>query len=145
MTYDASDRKSIRKAEKAAKIAEAKRRVFIRHLMATVDGREWMHDLLTMCHIFHTPFAAEKPDVTAFRCGEQNLGLQIFADVVRAAPNEYTLMMHEATQKESLDDRHDSDNGSPDTSAATTGSDENPGRDDSGSGDYDPYSSDRLN
>ncbi len=141
MTYDASDRKSIRKAEKLAKQAEAKRRVFIRHLLATIDGREWMHDLLTRCHIFHTPFAAGKPDVTAFRCGEQNLGLQLFADVVSAAPDQYTLMMYEASQKEALDDRRDSDNRSPDAPADGTGTEQDSGRDDQGSGDYDPFDS----
>lgn len=147
MTYDGSDRKHIRQAEKAAKQAEARRRNFVKRLMIDMDGREWMHDLLTKCHCFHSPFVKGAPDVTAFLCGEQNLGLQIFDDVVSVCPNEYVLMMQEANAKEIINDRRYSDtNNTPEPArteqgtrrddqgsiVAHDGHDEDPGTEDGG-------------
>lgn len=130
MTYDGSDRKHIRQAEKAAKQAEARRRNFVKRLMIDMDGREWMHDLLTKCHCFHSPFVKGAPDATAFLCGEQNLGLQIFADVVSVCPNEYVLMMQEANAKETINERRYSDTDKP---AEPTGTEQGTRRDDQGS------------
>ena len=132
MTYDGSDRKHIRQAEKAAKQAEARRRNFVRQIMLSMDGREWMHDLLTKCHVFHTPFTKGSPDVTAFLCGEQNLGLQIFADVISTCPSEYVLMMQEANAKEVINDRRYSDD-RPAEPAESTGTEQGTRRDDQGS------------
>lgn len=100
MTYDGSNRKHIRQAEKAALVAENERKLFVAHIMSTLPGRAWMHQLLSSCNIFHTPFVAGAYDITAFKCGGQNIGLQIFADVHASAPREYVLMMQEAATKE---------------------------------------------
>lgn len=131
MTYDGTNRKHIRAAEKQAKIREAARKNFIKAIMSQYDGRAWMHDLLSQCHVFHTSFSAGAPDITAFRLGEQNIGLQLFASVVSDCPTEYVLMMQEANAKEALDDRRYSDGPSSDPAIAT-GRGENSGRDDQG-------------
>jgi len=52
-------------------------------------------------------------DITAFNCGSQNVGLQLFADVIVHCPTEYILMMQEASHKELANDRHDSDTDPP--------------------------------
>lgn len=129
MTYDGTNRKHIRAAEKQAKIREAARRNFIKAIMSQYDGRAWMHELLAQCHVFHTSFSAGAPDITAFRLGEQNIGLQLFATVVNDCPTEYVLMMQEAMAKEVIDDRRYSDGSSTD-SAGPTGTGEDRGRDD---------------
>ncbi len=138
MTFDGSDRKQVRAREKELKIAEGNRLAYTRRLMSDAPGRKWMHDLLVRCHIWQTPFAAGQPDTTAFRLGEQNLGLQTFADVIAAAPSEYVLMMQEATTKDQVYDRRYSDDRQ---SAESTRTDEDIGRDDAGSssGEYDPF------
>ena len=129
MTYDASNRKSIRRAEKAAELAIANRISVIRSIMATAPGRDWMHSLLTRCSIFHTPFSPGAPDLTAFNCGQQNIGLTIFADVTAHCPNEYTLMMTEQATKDQANGRRDLDDASnAPADPARTGAD--PGRDD---------------
>lgn len=140
MTYDGSNRKHIRQAEKAALVAENERKLFVAHIMSTLPGRAWMHDLLLKCSIFSTPFVAGAYDITAFKCGGQNIGLQIFADVHASAPREYVLMMQEASQKESANDRRYSDQRTP-TGQPAGG--EGDGRDVEGSvaSDYDPYAS----
>lgn len=138
MTFDGSDRKQVRAREKELKIAEGNRLAYTRRVMQDAPGRKWMHDLLSRCHIWQTAFAAGQPDTTAFRLGEQNLGLQIFADVITAAPQEYVLMMSEASTKEQIHDRRYSDDRQ---STEPAGSDEDTGRNDAGSnsGEYDPY------
>src|SRR5258708_35275501 len=138
MTFDGSDRKQVPAREKELKIAEGNRLAYTRRLMSDAPGRKWMYDLLLRCHIWQTPFAAGQIDTTAFRLGEQNLGLQVFADVMSAAPQEYVLMMQEANTKEQVHDRRYSDD---QQSAESAGNDEDTGRNDNGSaaGEYDPF------
>ena len=137
MTYDGSNRKHIRQAEKSAIVADNERKLFVAHIMSTLPGRAWMHQLLSQCHIFHTPFVAGAPDFTAYNCGQQNLGLQIFADVHAAAPREYVLMMQEASQKEVVNERRYSDERTPTGQPAGS---EGSGRDPEGPvGEYEPF------
>src|SRR5258707_14543634 len=138
MTFDGSDRKQVRAREKELKIAEDNAWAYTGRLMSDAPGRKGMHDLLVRCHIWQTPFAAGQPDTTAFRLGEQNLGLQTFADVIAAAPSEYVLMMQEATTKDQVHDRRYSDerNSEPEQPGS-----EDTGRDVEGrnAGEYDPF------
>lgn len=138
MTFDGSDRKQVRAREKELKLAEANRLAYTRRIMQDAPGRKWMHDLLVKCHIWQTAFAAGYPDTTAFRLGEQNLGLQVFSDVIAAAPQEYVQMMNEASIKEELNDRRYSDD--RDAVSELPGSQDDR-RDDSGqvASDYDPF------
>src|SRR5580698_3980148 len=106
---DMSNRKTLRRTEKAAAIAESNRIAFTKTIMSTPFGREWMHGLLADCNVFHTPFAAGKPDITAFNCGAQNVGLRRFADVVTHTPDQYVIMMQEQAIKEQVNGRRDSD------------------------------------
>jgi hypothetical protein len=137
---DMSNRKTLRRAEKAAAIAESNRIAFTRTIMSTPFGREWMHGLLADCNVFHTPFVAGHSDTTAFNCGAQNLGLRRFADVVTHCPDQYVIMMQEQATKDHLNDRYDSDDRSADTATAATGTAEVAGRDDPGPDERDPAS-----
>jgi len=143
VTFDATDRKAIKRREKQAKQQEAQRLNYTRHIMADRFGREWMHDLLERCHIGHTAFIPEPSSrQTDFALGEQNIGLQVWADLMIACPQDYALMMSEAQTRNLANDRRDDNNRSP--------GDEHPGSEDSGrdaegsiSGvDYDPYARD---
>jgi len=100
MTYDAGNRKDVRKLEKAAKHAEHARIEYTRRIMSEALGRVWIHSLLARCNVFHTPFVRGAMDITAFNCGSQNVGLQLFAYVIVHCPTEYILMIQEATHKE---------------------------------------------
>ena len=137
MTYDGSNRKQVREKEKAAALADSNRIATTRQIMGTIFGRAWMYDLLDRCHLFHTPFVSGAPDATAFNCGNQNVGLQIFSDVVTHCSTEYILMMQEATVKEQANERRNSDERS--TRSEHSGS-ENSGRNDQGLvGEYEPF------
>lgn len=98
MMYDASNRKDIRRAEKAARIAEAERINYLKAAMSTVAGRNWFCDLLEACHLFSDPFTAD-PLREAYSKGERNVGLRLFSDIIAHCPDYYILMMREANAR----------------------------------------------
>lgn len=128
---DASDRRQIRKAEKAAKAKAERASLTLAWIMSTRQGREWMYDLLEKCHIGHTPFARD-PYVTAHQCGEQNIGIQLWSALQQACPDLYIMMMGEAHERSIADDnRHgrDHEGSDGDTSGARVESEFEPGID----------------
>lgn len=141
MSYDASDRKDVRRAEKASRSAESARIAYVRHIMSDSAGREWMHGLLETCNIFHTPFVAGHLDVTAHNCGAQNVGLVTFKDIVLHCPDQYVLMMKEQATKENTNGRRtestdtsgDNSGDSPDLTIGDTAGGTDSGRNDQGS------------
>lgn len=132
--YDASNRKEVRKAEKAARLADVQRLEFLRSVMSTPPGRAWIYDLLTECSIFASTF---RPDASysAFLEGTRKIGLMFLADLMKACPDQYLPMVQEAnaksinqaTVKDQAHDGHDSDG------QGTGGGAEGLDRDDSGS------------
>ena len=76
------------------KYAEAMMHV-VQNIMDTMDGRQWMYYKLALCGVFATPFAAGKPDVSAFLAGMQEIGHVLQNDIMNAAPDKYFLMVQE--------------------------------------------------
>ncbi len=99
MAYDANDEKQVKSAKKQAKFDDALRLDVIKTVMQSPPGRSWIYNWLSRCHIYSTPFILGHPDVTAFNCGEQNIGQQLIADVQAAAPDLYLTMINEAKLK----------------------------------------------
>lgn len=97
--YDAGDPEQVNLARKKAGRRKVNRLRVIEGLMSLPEGRKWMYDLLSRCHIYSTPFVAGDPYGTAFQAGEQNIGQMLLADVVAAAPENYILMCTEGKQK----------------------------------------------
>ena len=126
--YDAADRKDVRRAEKAAKIAENERREIVKGLMSLAPGRSWVYDLLLECSIFTTPYTGDDSS-TAYNCGRQSVGLKLFGDVVATCPDEYVLMMKEANERSITADtrsrtrQHRDDQGSEPNADDYTGQD----------------------
>lgn len=113
---NASERKDIRRYEKAAKLRETNRINFIVAAMSTPAGRVWFHDFLSACHIFADPFTGDAL-VEAYSKGERNVGLKVYNDIVTNCPNYFIEMMKEANIAEQVNDRLDSA-GEPDESDA---------------------------
>jgi len=105
---NASERKDIRRYEKAAKIAEQDRINFIVAAMSTSAGRTYFRDLLASCHIFADPFTGDAL-LEAYSKGERNIGLKIYNDIVTNCPDYFVLMMKEANIAEQVNERRDSD------------------------------------
>lgn len=115
----AHDRKSIRRKEKASRLAEVQRREIVHGVMSTPSGRQWMWDLLGSCHIFVSTFAVD-PLQSAFQEGERNVGLALLADIMAHCPDYYIQAMREANE------RHISNNASADRGSAGEGLDGDP-------------------
>lgn len=99
MTFDASDRKAIRRAEKDSAIADRQRGETIHALMQTTAGRTYIWAELAACHIFHTNFSLEALQM-AFSEGERNAGLRLMDSVMEFAPDEFLLMWRENSARE---------------------------------------------
>ena len=66
----------------------------LRQIMQTPQGRAWMWSQLEFCGPFRSPFA-QSADVTAFQCGQQNVGLLLLGNIMRLCPDEYLTMAKE--------------------------------------------------
>jgi hypothetical protein len=129
---NAADRKSIRRLEKAAKLADAQRRQVITDLMSTTFGREWMWDVLSRCHCFSTTFNGDAL-ASAFAEGQRAIGLSLLSDIMIACPDQYITAMRESNDRSTTDERRSStesdgrDSGpiDPDDASTDTGGDPN--------------------
>lgn len=99
MTFNASERKDVRQAEKAARQAALQRAEIIRGILSLAPGRAWMCDLLERCHIFSSSFSTSAL-ATAFAEGERNIGLQLLGDIHAHCPEQYTQMMRERNDRD---------------------------------------------
>lgn len=71
----------------------------LKAFMSLPGGRYWMRGMLEACHIGSSSFT---PDALrmSFLEGERNIGLRLFADLLRVAPNEYAQMMKDDSNGE---------------------------------------------
>jgi len=104
MTYDASNRKDIRLAEKRAQLLERERIEFLTVAMRTIQGRRFFYNILEFCHIFNDPFTGNALH-EAYAKGERNVGLKLYSDIVNFCPDEFVAMMREAQVQEIPDER----------------------------------------
>lgn len=101
---NAAERKSIRRAEKLAAETARARIEFVVAAMSTKQGRVYFHTLLSACSIFDGSFSGDAL-VEAFTKGQRNIGLMIYNDIVTHCPDEFVMMMKEATIQEVINDR----------------------------------------
>lgn len=126
-----SERKDVRRLEKAARIADAARESTIRSICSTEAGRLYLWDRLSAAHIFSSIGPTDIATM-AFAEGERNSGLQLLGDILRACPERFIEMMREKHVRDITNDARDSadldaDAFSSDPSSEPTGGPE-PGR-----------------
>lgn len=97
--YDASSRKDVRKAEKAARLASAQDREAIRKIMIDTFGRAWMWHKLSAARVFSDPFTGD-PLVEAYNKGYRNFGMMLLGDIMLYCPDQYIQMTREALENE---------------------------------------------
>ena len=115
MSLNAANRKSVREAEKAAKVLEQERAQTTAQIMSTTQGRQWIWTKLSECHVFNTTHVPGDALGSAFREGERNSGLRLLSDLMSHCPDLYILAMREAHVRYISDDRSTSGNASPGT------------------------------
>lgn len=102
MTYNASNTKDIREAEKRVRREETARRDFIIAAMTTIPGRAFFYDLVASC----SPFAEAptfSPNHDYFTAGQRSVGLRLTADIVTNCPDQYITMIREANVRSATD------------------------------------------
>jgi hypothetical protein len=97
--YDSTNPRHIAIQRREAKASDEARGTFINTIMGMVNGRAYVHDLLVRCHVFAQPFSADAL-LTAFACGELNVGQRVLADVMLHCPDNYITMMREANARD---------------------------------------------
>lgn len=85
------------------------RRRTIQMLMATDQGREWLHDILNVCNTFGTPFNRDT-HFMAYNCGALYVGRGLEEDILNFCPDLYVLMRKEAAERDRLADQHLNEN-----------------------------------
>ena len=101
--YNASNERHIAIQRRSAKALEESYQNFVNHIMGMVDGRSYIHTLLTYCHVFDQPFVPD-PSITAFGCGQLDVGQVMLRQIMRYCPDEYIRMMREANARTTADD-----------------------------------------
>lgn len=94
MGANAADEKQVSRKQNRAKADEAIAGIVVRALMSTVDGRRYIWLRLSSMHIFSSTFTTNAL-TSAFQEGERNVGLQLYAEVTRFAPQAVFQMMVE--------------------------------------------------
>lgn len=94
MTYDASNRKDIRRAEKEAAQLTRQRGEVVIALMQTSAGRAYVWAELSAAHVFTISFSTD-PLQMAFTEGERNTGLRLIDTIMEWSPDEFILMWKE--------------------------------------------------
>ena len=92
--YNAADAEQVEKQKREAGNRNARLKRALEEIMRTSNGRFWIWDLLGRCNVLSTPFDADSQRRTDFGLGQQNVGLQVFAQVGQH-PHLYTEMMKE--------------------------------------------------
>jgi hypothetical protein len=127
MVYNAGERKDVRKAEKAARIAARDDRDAIVRIMSDTFGRAWIWRKLEAARIFADPFTGDAL-VEAFNKGYRSFGMNLLSDIMLHCPQMYLKMTEEANVRRIND--NDSAARSDSSGAATEypgGSDANGG------------------
>ena len=103
MAFNAANRKDVRRAEKASRLAARDDRDAIVKIMADSFGRAWMWRKLETAHIFSDPFTGD-PLLEAYNKGYRAFGMVLLADIMLHCPDQYLTMTREANVRRINDD-----------------------------------------
>lgn len=98
----ASDRKSIREAEKAAAEWDRLSAEVVTGLMSNTAGRRWIWERLSEAHVFATTMRDEF-HWTAFAEGRRSLGLDLLNTITSICPDLFILAMRESHERHAID------------------------------------------
>jgi len=101
--YDASNERHIAIQRRVAKALDEAHDNVIYSIMGVADGRAYIYDLLVYCHVFGQPFSPDSY-LTAFGCGQLDVGQVILRRIHALCPDEYVQMMREANVRSATDD-----------------------------------------
>ncbi len=97
----ATNRKSIRIAEKESAERDRTRNTFLAAAMDTAQGRLFFHDLLADCGVFHNTPCFE-PNRDYFDMGQRNVGLRLQTLILTHCPDSYLHMLRDENERQHL-------------------------------------------
>jgi hypothetical protein len=97
--FNAGDDRHVKRRERKAKFRQEQKERALGSIMASIEGRVWMFDLLSKCGCYRLSFVHGEPDTTAFNEGSRKVGNEIMDDIMRIAPEQYIRMITEQEQK----------------------------------------------
>lgn len=98
--FDSSDPEQVNKARIKAGRRKKKALSVVEALMQHADGREWLYMLLTACEVYRLSYMHNESHADmCFREGKKFIGLQLLADIEKASPQNYLLMLRECKEK----------------------------------------------
>jgi hypothetical protein len=135
---DLTDRKVVKKLEKAAEVRAREDGLVMKNLMNTMAGRAFIYGKLERAHVFATSFSPNALTM-AFAEGERSRGLELLSDIMTYCPEQYVPMMREANGRYTATERSVDSDGD----GRVEGSDlDDPGPDSSTNGLKDPVPND---
>ena len=96
---NAASGKQLRAARKTIRQRKRQEKTDLLFVLDSPEGRRLIWRYLSFCGVNETPFA-ENANLMAFKCGMQNVGQRILADLVKNSPDAYLLMMQEHKEAE---------------------------------------------
>lgn len=103
---NAADKKQIRRAQKAAKLAERNRAEVIVSLASTEPGRRYLWERIGEAGVFESVYN-DNPQRMAFLAGRQDSGRALMDDFMRYAPDNFIVAMREANGRRTANDTID--------------------------------------
>lgn len=102
MHDDVDQRREAKRASLAAKKEKAERDAAVSLLLTSPQGRRYLYWILEVSGaVGVNPFSSDSL-VTAFRCGEQNIGQQVMAHIIDVSPEGFMTMLIERENERKL-------------------------------------------
>lgn len=97
--FDANDPAAIAELEKLAASIKSKKLRVVEAVMSNEDGRAWMHELCADCYTFTENLMRETDGVNGRVEGKRSIGLNLFNQIMDAAPEMWWKMVCEARER----------------------------------------------
>jgi hypothetical protein len=88
------DKEKAREGRRRSRAASREMDLALISIMESTLGRKWIWYQLSTLGVFHSPFGSDVY-MSYFAGGEKNVGLRLFADLMRVCPNLYLIMAKE--------------------------------------------------
>jgi hypothetical protein len=98
-----ADPKAVKVRNRREKRAEERRRADILAIWSTPEGSRYLWSLMAQAGVSQTTFTGSAL-TSAFKSGEQNMGLRMLADVMEVCPEAYIKAMTEAKSSQKRED-----------------------------------------
>lgn len=85
------------------------------YVLSLPQGRKVLWDILGQAGLFRQPFSVENERLTAFNCGNLNIGIMVYAELLQTSPDLTAMMTKEqanADARNLSDARANADSGS---------------------------------